>query len=81
MRKPAGSEDAPTLTYTVPEAARELRKSRAWGYQAACDGRLPVIRTVAGLRVRRADLLALIGVAETEDPRTGPALAARTDER
>jgi helix-turn-helix protein len=65
-----------TLTLTVAEAARQLRRSRAWGYAAAVDGRLPVVRTVAGLRVRRADLLAMIGLTSRDERRRSQGDAA-----
>ncbi len=58
--------EAEPLTLTIAEAARHLRRSRAWGYKAAVNGTLPTIRTVAGLRVRRADLLGMIGVVSEQ---------------
>ncbi len=58
--KPIPIEPA-TLTLTIEEAGRHLRRSRAWAYQAAREGKLPTIETIAGRRVRREDFLRLVG--------------------
>jgi len=65
MHAPRTTKAIPTdtLTLTIEEAARHLRRSRAWGYQAARDGKLPTIETIAGRRVRREDLNRLLGAA------------------
>jgi hypothetical protein len=64
MREP-GRKPTPTdtATLTIEEVGRHLRRSKAWSYQAARDGRIPTVETIAGRRVRREDFLKLVGAA------------------
>lgn len=50
-----------TATLTIEEVGRHLRRSKAWAYHAAKDGRIPTIETIAGRRVRRMDFERLVG--------------------
>lgn len=52
-----------TATLTIEEVGRHLRRSKAWAYVAAKDGRIPTVQTIAGRRVRREDFLRLVGSA------------------
>lgn len=59
-----GPDEIQSLTLKLSEFAYHMRRSRAWAYQAAKDGRIPVVHTPAGIRVRTADLMAMIGATK-----------------
>lgn len=55
------------LVYTITEAARLLGVSRAFAYELAARGEIPVIRFARRIVVRKAQLLALLNLPTTEN--------------
>jgi excisionase family DNA binding protein len=52
----------PPILLTLPEAARELRLSRQTMYALIRRGDLEAVHIGRAARVRRADVLALVGI-------------------
>jgi excisionase family DNA binding protein len=55
-----------SLVYSVTEAAELLGVSRAFAYELAARGDIPVIRLGRRILVPKAQLLACLGVPETD---------------
>jgi excisionase family DNA binding protein len=60
---PAGQSFGDRLVFTVTEAAELLGVSRAFAYELAARGELPVLRLGRRIVIPKAALLALVGIA------------------
>ena len=58
MRSEIASSEA--LVYTVPKAAKALRKGRNWVYEEVAAGRLPAVRLGSSIRIPKAAIARLL---------------------